>query len=106
MSDHDTPRDEAAARPNGDAESAPPESVPSESVPPESAPTDHTRPDSVGAAGDAAGDGSEQVPPEPPVSSSWATVTAPWGTPGNHLTGPIPRIRRRGDGSLTHGEES
>ena len=47
---------------------------------------------------------------EPPVSTSWATVTSPWGTPGNHLTGPIPRIRKRDDGSLTHrteqGEES
>lgn len=42
---------------------------------------------------------------EEPVSSSWPVVTAPWGTPGNHLTGPIPRIRRRRDGSLTHGHE-
>ncbi|GMA41345.1 hypothetical protein [Mobilicoccus caccae] len=45
-------------------------------------------------------------PQEPDVSTSWRTITAPWGTPGNHLTGPIPRIRRRPDGSLTHGEES
>lgn len=43
---------------------------------------------------------------EPPVSSSWPAVNAPWGTPGNHLTGPIPKLRRRDDGSLTHGEES
>lgn len=42
---------------------------------------------------------------EEPVSMSWPTVTAPWGTPGNHLTGPIPRIRRRRDGTLTHGHE-
>ncbi|WP_040157143.1 hypothetical protein [Mobilicoccus massiliensis] len=42
---------------------------------------------------------------EPPASSSWQAV-APWGTPGNHLTGPIPRIRKRRDGSLTHDEES
>ncbi|GAB49847.1 hypothetical protein [Mobilicoccus pelagius] len=39
---------------------------------------------------------------EEPVSTSWPAVVAPWGTPGNHLTGPIPRIRRRRDGSLTH----
>lgn len=46
------------------------------------------------------------APTEPPVSSSWPAVNAPWGTPGNHLTGPIPKLRRRNDGSFTHGEES
>lgn len=41
-----------------------------------------------------------------PLSTSWRVIQAPWGTPGDHLTGPIPRIRRRADGELTHGEES
>lgn len=42
---------------------------------------------------------------EEPLSTGWPVLAAPWGTPGNHLTGPIPRIRRRRDGSLTHGHE-
>ncbi|MDO5628926.1 MAG: hypothetical protein Q4G43_11455 [Mobilicoccus sp.] len=41
-----------------------------------------------------------------PLPTEWPARSAPWGTPGNHLTGPIPRIRKRPDGTLDHGEES
>lgn len=35
-------------------------------------------------------------------AAPWPVEGAPWGTPGNHLTGPIPRIRKKSDGSLDH----
>ena len=70
---------------------------------PHTEPRPHETPRDGAAADTVMPAGPHHVEAEEPPSSALPIVAPPWGTPGNHLTGPIPRIRRRDDGSLTHG---